>query len=136
MNKPVIQLLRVSTEAQAGEDRASIPAQKSVCSKIAQQYGLEIIATVEMIDISGTAVLQSPEMQQLLETIRLGKVHGVVAREFSRMMRPENFADYAILQAFADSHTLLYLPDGPIDFCLQDGSVNGHDASGHRRLRT
>jgi site-specific DNA recombinase len=123
--KPVIQLLRVSTSEQAGEDRASIPAQKTVCSAIAKQYGLEIIATVEMIDISGTAVLQSPEMQQLLETIRLGKIHGVVAREFSRLMRPENFADYTILQTFADSHTLLYLPDGPIDFASKMGRLMG-----------
>jgi DNA invertase Pin-like site-specific DNA recombinase len=125
MTKPVIQLLRVSTSAQAGEDRASIPAQKTVCARIAQQQGLEIVATVEMIDVSGTAVLQSPEMQQLLETIKRGDVHGVVAREFSRLMRPENFADYAILQAFAESKTLLYLPDGPIDFASKMGRLMG-----------
>jgi DNA invertase Pin-like site-specific DNA recombinase len=123
--KPVIRLLRVSTEAQAGDDRASIPAQKHICEKIAQQYGLEIIATVELIDVSGTAVLQSPEMQQLLETIRRGTIHGVVAREFSRLMRPENFGDYLILQAFAESHTLLYLPDGPIDFANKMGRLMG-----------
>ena len=40
----------------------------------------------------------------------------MVAREFSRVIRPENFEDYGLLQAFVDSRTLLYLPDGPIDF--------------------
>ena len=125
MNKKVIQLLRVSTSAQSGEDRASLPAQKAICAKIAQQYGLTIVRTVELVDVSGAAVLKTPEMQELLATLERGEIHGVVAREFSRLMRPENFADFIILQTFADSHTLLYLPDGPLDFASKAGRLMG-----------
>jgi DNA invertase Pin-like site-specific DNA recombinase len=123
--KAVIQLLRVSTEAQAAEDRASIPAQRAVCAKIAQQYGLTILDTVELVDVSGAAILRAPEMQKLLETIQRGEIHGVVAREFSRLMRPENFADFIILQGFAETKTLLYLPDGPMDFSSKSGRLLG-----------
>ena len=29
-------------------------------------------------------------------------------------MRPENFEDFALLQVFVDSKTVLYLPEGPL----------------------
>jgi DNA invertase Pin-like site-specific DNA recombinase len=89
--KRVIELIRVSTEGQAAEDRASIPAQRAVNRRTAQQYGLEIVKSIEMSDVSGTAVLLAPEMQQLLKAIESPDIDGVVAREFSRLMRPENF---------------------------------------------
>jgi DNA invertase Pin-like site-specific DNA recombinase len=53
------------------------------------------------------------------------EIHGVVTREFSRLMRPENFADYALLQAFVDSQTILYLPEGPIDLTSKTGRLMG-----------
>jgi hypothetical protein len=71
----------------AGEDRASLPAQKAICAKIAQQYSLIIVRTVELVDVSGAAVLKTPEMQELLATLERGEIHGVVAREFSRLER-------------------------------------------------
>ena len=40
-------------------------------------------------------------------------------------MWPENFADYALLQAFADSGTVLYLPEGPIDLNSKSGRLIG-----------
>jgi hypothetical protein len=43
------------------------------------------------------------------------EIHGVVAREFSRLMRPENYTDYSLLQVFVDTNTWLYLPEGPIN---------------------
>src|SRR5579884_621303 len=119
--KKVIQLLRVSTEAQAGEDRAGIAAQKTVCASIAKQHGLAIVKTIEMVNVSGTAVLCAPEMRELLTLIERPDIHGVVAREFSRLMRPENYSDFVILQAFAETKTMLYLPDGPIDFSNKTG---------------
>jgi len=125
MSKRVIELIRVSTEGQAAEDRAGIPAQRAVNRRTASHYGLEIVRTIEISDVSGAAVLRSPEIRQLLELITSPDIHGVVAKEFSRLMRPENFGDYALLQAFADTRTLLYLPDGPIDFGSKTGRLLG-----------
>jgi DNA invertase Pin-like site-specific DNA recombinase len=88
-------------------------------------YSLKIIRTIEIIDVSGTAVLRSPQMQELLKLMEVPEVHGVVAREFSRLMRPENFADYALLQHFIDTGTILYLPEGPIDLASKTGRLYG-----------
>ena len=123
--KKVLELIRVSTEGQAADDRASIPAQRAVNQRTCKQYDLKIIRTFEICDVSGTNVLLSSEVQEMLEVMKLPEIHGVVAREFSRLMRPENYTDYGLLQAFAETNTLLYLPEGPIDFASKTGRFMG-----------
>src|SRR5262245_7910558 len=98
--KNVLQLIRVSTESQAASDRASIPAQRAVNERTAKAHGLTIVRSIEIADVSGAAVLLAPEIRELINLIADPQIHGVVAREFSRLMRPENFSDYALLQAF------------------------------------
>lgn len=75
--------------------------------------------------MSGAAVLQTPEIQELIELMADPQIHGVVCREFSRLMRPENFIDYGLLQEFANTNTVLYLPEGPIDFSSKIGRFMG-----------
>lgn len=107
MSKQVIELIRVSTEGQAGVDRASIPAQRAINKATARAHGLEIVRSIEITDVSGACVLLAPEMQVLTQQMANPEIHGVVIREFSRLMRPENLADYALLQAFVDTNTIL-----------------------------
>lgn len=123
--KKVIELIRVSTQGQADDDRASIPAQRAINQRTARAYNLEIVDCVELVNVSGAAVLRTPEMQRLLKRIEDPAIHGVVVREFSRVMRPDNFADYILLQTFQDTRTVLYLPDGPIDFGSKTGRLMG-----------
>jgi DNA invertase Pin-like site-specific DNA recombinase len=123
--KKVIELIRVSTQGQAGDDRASIPAQRTINLRTARTYGLEIVDTIQLVNVSGAAVLRTSEMQRLLKRIEDPTIHGVVVREFSRVMRPDNFADYILLQSFQDTGTVLYLPDGPIDFGSKTGRLMG-----------
>jgi len=113
------------TESQASSDRASIPAQRAINRRTASAYGLNIVRSIEMSDVSGAAVLKAPEIQELLTLMEDVEIHGVIAREFSRLMRPEDFGDYALLQAFADTKTILYLPEGPIDFASKTGRLMG-----------
>jgi len=123
--KRVVELIRVSTEQQAGEDRASIPAQREANRRTARSYGLEIVRTIEIVDVSGASVLMSSEMQGLVGLMGSSEIHGVVTKEFSRLIRPERFTDYALLQAFIDTNTVLYLPDGPIDLASKSGRLLG-----------
>jgi DNA invertase Pin-like site-specific DNA recombinase len=123
--KKVAELIRVSTEAQAGDDRASIPAQRAINRRTAAQFGLKIVESIEMADVSGTAVLATPEIQRLLLRLESKEIDGVVCREFSRLMRPERFADYVLLAAFQDNRKVLYLPDGPVDFGTKQGMLLG-----------
>ena len=47
------------------------------------------------------------------------EIHGVVTREFSRLMRPENYST-ALLQIFVETNTTPYLPEGPLNFATPD----------------
>ena len=123
--KKVIELVRVSTSEQAGDDKGGIPAQKAANRRTAEQRNLEIIETVELIDVSGAAVLAEPAMQKLLRDIGREDIHGVVTREFSRLMRPQNYEDWKILERFAVTNTLLYLPEGPLNFADKYGRIVG-----------
>jgi DNA invertase Pin-like site-specific DNA recombinase len=62
-------------------------------------------------------------MQTLLRLIESPDVAGVVVREFSRVMRPDNFGDFVLFQAFQDTGTILYLPDGPLDLNSKTGKL-------------
>jgi len=86
---------------------------------------LTIAHSVALADVSGAQVLLAPEIQEMLKLMADPDIHGVICREFSRLMRPENFGDYAMLQAFVDTETLLYLPEGPINFGSPDGRLVG-----------
>jgi site-specific DNA recombinase len=125
MAKKVLELIRVSTEGQAADDRASIPAQRTVNRRTCSNFGLEIATSIEISDVSGASVLLAPEITRLIQLMQSPDIHGVVTREFSRLMRPENFADYALLQVFVDSKTVLYLPEGPIDLNSKSGRLMG-----------
>ena len=109
-----IGLIRVSTEEQS--KHAGVPAQRYAIQTIAQQRGLELVKTFEITDVSGSRLLASPEFQEFLSHLEEPSIRAVVTKEFSRLMRPENFNDYMILQCFADNSITLHLPDGPIDF--------------------
>lgn len=125
MATKVVGLFRVSTAPQAGEDRASFATQQATADRICEQFGLDMVEVIQYSDVSGASVLLAPEIQRLIQLMMSGQIQGVVAREFSRLMRPESFSDYALLQAFADSHTVLYLPEGPIDFSDKMGRFFG-----------
>jgi len=123
--KKVIELLRVSTKKQAEDDRAGLPAQRATNKTTAEKYDLEIVETVKLIDVSGAEVLWNEDFQRMLKTIERPDISGVVACEFERLTRPENKRDGAILQTFADTNTVFYLPTGVMDFNDDEGSLQG-----------
>jgi DNA invertase Pin-like site-specific DNA recombinase len=125
MTKRVIELVRVSTSGQAAGDRAGIPAQREINRRTAKVYDLEIVETILISDVSGASVLACPEMQKLLRLIESPNIQGVVTKEFSRIIRPEKYTDYALLEHFIETNTILFLPDGPIDLSSKTGKFFG-----------
>ncbi len=123
--KNVLELVRVSTEQQAGKDRAGIPAQRETNQRTARRHELRVVRTFQITDVSGTAVNRSPEIVELLRLMDSPDVHGVVTKEFSRLIRPDDFTNYALLQQFRNTRTILYLADGPIDFATKSGRLFG-----------
>ena len=116
MSKRVIELIRVSTQGQAGSDRAGIPAQREINRRTAKTFDLKIVETIEIVDVSGALVLSSPKMHALLRLIESPDIEGVVTKEFSRLIRPDKFTDLALLETFIETKTVLFLPDsgGPL----------------------
>jgi site-specific DNA recombinase len=111
----VAEWLRVSSEAQASPERFGIPAQRSVNQQTCKLNGLEVVKTFQVEDVSGKDIMLAPETAELIELMQSGRIQGVVAREFSRLMRPDDFSDYVLLGVFQKTNTVLYLPEGPVN---------------------
>src|SRR5690606_35668242 len=89
---PVVELLRVSTEAQAAFDRAGLPAQHATNVRTCEAYGLSVIESIEVVE-TGVEVAQSAEMQRIMDLIVSGTARGVVLAEYSRLFRPDRWSD-------------------------------------------
>jgi DNA invertase Pin-like site-specific DNA recombinase len=133
----VAEWIRVSDESQAAPERFGIPAQKTVNRETCKRFGLEVIKTFSVEDVSGKDILLAPETHELIELMKSRRIEGVVSREFSRLMRPDDFADYVLLSEFQKHKVLLYLPEGTIDFNDKMGrlmagmqaSISGYERS-------
>jgi DNA invertase Pin-like site-specific DNA recombinase len=113
MSTPVVELLRVSTTAQ--QDHGSgLQAQHYANLQTAERFNLQIIKTIAL-DMSGSAMATSAEMGEILSMIEKRQARGLVCKESSRLMRPECFRDYGVLQTFADCGAKLFFPEGAVD---------------------
>ncbi len=113
---PVVELVRVSSETQAAEDKAGIPAQREANRQTCARYNLRVVKAVELIDVSGADVFQTPEMQDIIQMIEAGRIQGLVTAEYSRLLRSDRWSDLAVLQVFAEYNIQVFLPSGPVDF--------------------
>jgi site-specific DNA recombinase len=120
-----IEFLRVSTSEQGQDDRAGIPRQMQVNAMTAKKFHLTIIKTVRMVDVSGTSVLQTPEVKELLQLIKSPDVSGIIVADWDRLIRLDNFRDFALLENLKETHTKIYLPDQEIDLNTQAGFLSG-----------
>jgi DNA invertase Pin-like site-specific DNA recombinase len=119
----VAEWIRVSDESQAAPERFGIPAQKSVNKDTCERFGLEVVKTFQVEDVSGKDIMLASETHELIQLMQSGRIQGVVSREFSRLMRPDNFGDYVLLGAFQNSKSLLWLPEGPINLNEKNGRL-------------
>jgi DNA invertase Pin-like site-specific DNA recombinase len=108
-------LLRVSTDAQAAGDRAGLPSQRREVEKIAERHGLEVVECVELAGVSGAQVREDPRFVSLLARLAEPGIDGLIVTDFDRLFRRGRFADYGILDAFADTGTVLWTSEGPVD---------------------
>ena len=120
-----IEFLRVSTQEQGKDDRAGLPRQRQANAQTIQKHDLTIIKTITIIDVSGTSVLHTPEVRELLTLMKSGQVDGVVVADWDRLIRLDNFKDFALLQHFKESNTQIFLPDQVIDLNTQSGFLIG-----------
>jgi DNA invertase Pin-like site-specific DNA recombinase len=110
-----IGLVRVSTAAQAGKDRASIPAQYDSIDDIKKRKDIDVLRIYELSDVSGAYVLDNPQYRAFLEACEDPRITHVITREMSRLMRPENISDYVILGKLQERRLILEFPNQTLD---------------------
>jgi len=111
-----IELIRVSTPDQARIEKGGIDAQYASCKKIAGQHPITARWQIRIDGVSGAAVQRSPGFQHLLRIVESGECRGIIMKDASRLMRPDNFADYQILELLRTHKVRLYTDSGVTDF--------------------
>lgn len=121
MARQVLALLRVSTGAQARADRGGLDRQRIECERLARAHGLAIAETVLLDGVSGVEVQRDPRFAALLARLTDPNVHGVVVADWDRLFRRGRWADFGVLDAFADTASVIYCSAGRIDPSEESG---------------
>lgn len=119
--RKVVSLIRVSTAEQAGDDRGGIPRQRAVIERTVAAKDLDCVQTFELVDVSGTSVLYSPQIQEILRMVREREISGIVLADFDRLLRPAQWTDFALLQTFKEAGAIIYCNDAEYDVGSKEG---------------
>jgi DNA invertase Pin-like site-specific DNA recombinase len=123
----IIELVRVSTAGQAKEDRAGIPRQLEDNKRTIERYRLQVAHEPLIInDVSGASVTRCPEIRDILiPLLRSKTIGGIVTSDMDRLIRPDNFDDYALLQRFKENGIIIFTSDNAIDLNTRTGFLVG-----------
>ena len=121
--KKVVGLVRVSTDQQAGDDRAGLPRQRNEIAKIAEQYDLDVIEIIEFAGVSGTLTREMPETHRMLRMVRQRQISGIVVADLDRLVRTKYFGDYAIFDDFVKANAVIWTSSGPCDPATESGTM-------------
>ncbi len=119
----VVGLIRVSTAGQAKDDRAGIARQRAAVRQTIERRHLDCSHIFELADCSGTEVLRHPDILQILTLVESRMIDGVVTADLDRLFRPDNWADYSILQLFKEKGAKIFCPDTVHDLATKDGML-------------
>ena len=120
-----IELRRLSIKEQSEKGQEVLLRQKDINKFTVESKGIDIVKTFEIMDVSGTSVLETPEIAELISLIKSADIQGVVVADVDRLMRPDNFNDFGLLQKFKETNTKILLPDQTIDLNTQSGTLIG-----------
>ena len=126
MNKiKVVSLIRVSTEDQAQVGKAGLDRQRSAIECAVNKYDLDVINKFELTDVSGTNVINTNEVKEIINLMKDGRIAGVVVADIDRLIRADDFRQFSLLQDFIDNNCIIYLPEQTIDLASQNGFLAG-----------
>ena len=102
MKQKVISFLRVSTDAQ---DTAR---QKADVARVIAANNLEVLRTLELIDVSGRKVMHNRDVRAVLRDLNCPYIAGIAISALDRLFRPNNYSDFSILDAFRETRKLIF----------------------------
>jgi DNA invertase Pin-like site-specific DNA recombinase len=122
----VVGLVRVSTASQAEEGRGGLARQHTVIRLTVERKGLDCLRVYELTDVSGTTVLQNPQILEILGLVKSGIIQGLVVADLDRLFRPDCPTDFAILQVFKDTGAVIHSGDIEYDLSSKHGLLFSH----------
>lgn len=123
IRRSAVALLRVSDEEQARDDKGGLPRQQWEIEQIIQRENLDCRHFYVLKGVSGTQVLQNPEVQEILRLIRERVVSCLVVSDLDRLIRISEPADYAIFQVFKDAGAVIYTSQSHFDVSKRDSAL-------------
>ena len=116
MKKRALGLIRVSTNKQ------DIARQRTDIEKLMKWYDLDIIRTLELVRVSGTATLDDKQVLQVLREVEQSGVDGLAASAVDRLARPQEGKHYGIVDGFKHARkTLWTVEDGELKVWTGEG---------------
>jgi DNA invertase Pin-like site-specific DNA recombinase len=112
-------LIRVST------DRQDVARQRSDMERLKARFGVNVIRTLELHGVSGTATLEDAQVQQLLNDQALASVDGIGVSALDRLLRPaKRFGQTAIIDRFMKEGKRIWsVREGEIDPASDEGNA-------------
>ena len=113
----IIALLRVST------DKQDVARQRGDIDRLKSRFGVNVVRTLELFGVSGTATLDDKQVQQVLNDLALANVDGIGLSSLDRLFRPgKRYGQFAILDRFVDEGKKIWSArEGEIDPATDEG---------------
>jgi len=111
-----IELLRVSSNKQ------DVARQRRDLEQVKKRFNLNAIRTLELHGVSGTAVLDNDQVQQVLRDLEDPSIEGMACSSLDRIFRPKDYTQVGILDKFAKRQKLIWSE--------REGELDPHSDSG------
>ncbi|WP_341408088.1 recombinase family protein [Luteolibacter soli] len=115
--------MRVSTSEQAEDGRAGLLRQREEVARVIQSKGYALAHQIELVDVSGTATLFAPEVQDLLVRIERKELDVVVTSEMSRLLRPDDLSSFSLLETCKQNGVIIDVGGSAQDLNSPEGFV-------------
>ena len=121
MSHRVIGFVRLSSEEQAAVGRAGLLRQYEDIRVASARYDLDVVRTVELIDVGGASVMEASEVQDMLADMALPDIAGVVCSHQDRLARPDQLGGLVVFDPFFRHGKLIWTPSQVVDLREDSG---------------
>ena len=120
----LLPLHRVSTQEQAGQNGQGLDRQRYSTETIAKAHGAILLPAVELADVSGSDVDQTPEWAHVLRLVADPDTH-LVVDAIDRLLRADAF-NFRVMRDLLDTGTKIYMLGKVVDLSSpEDGFMAG-----------
>ncbi len=126
-HKPkVIAFYHFSALSQAANKRNGIAAQKAAVARSVIQHDLDVVSEIEMVGVSRSNVMSSPEFSEMLEKVSSHEIDGVVVSSLDRLVPTDTPENISILDRFVAAKASIYTEGEVLDLATNEGYITAH----------